>query len=69
MASALSQMDLDIIPVSKWNNYFEYPTSNAIRQWMFRNTKGFNDIVLRKVGNRNCVKISAFKQWIDDTNK
>ena len=69
MANAFSQMDLDIIPVSKWNTYFEYPTTGAIRQWIFRNTNNFNNIVIRKVGNRNCIKISAFKQWIEDTNR
>lgn len=69
MTNPLSYELLDIVPVSKWNDYVPYPTVGAIRQWIFRNTKGFNDIVIRKVGNRNCIKISAFKQWIDDTNK
>ena len=71
MTKELSQMQLalDIIPVSKWSNYFVYPTTGAIRQWIFRDTNNFNNVVIRKVGARKCIKISALSQWIEDTNK
>lgn len=63
------QNKLDIIPVSKWNKHFEYPTVGAIRQWMFKNTKKFNELVVRTVGTRKYIKISAFQQWVEETNK
>jgi len=69
MSNALSQTMLDIIPVSKWNEHFAYPTVGAIRQWMLRNTKDFNNIVLRKIGKRNYIRVSAFDQWVEDTNR
>lgn len=69
MVNSISQMELDLVPVSKWNEHFLYPTVAAIRQWMFRNTKEFNNIVVRKIGNRNYIKVSAFNQWVEDINK
>ena len=71
MVESLSpyQLDLDVLPVSLCDKYFVYPSSNTVRQWMFRNEKNFNEVVVRIVGKRKCIKISAMNQWIEDTNK
>ena len=51
----------ELIPVSKWNDYFDYPTLGALRQLIFyQNTNGFSK-VLRKMGKtRLYIKTSAF---------
>ncbi|OLA95068.1 MAG: hypothetical protein BHW64_00540 [Candidatus Melainabacteria bacterium LEY3_CP_29_8] len=32
--------NLEFVPVSKWNEYFTYPSVRAIRQYIFYNTNG-----------------------------
>lgn len=59
----------EFVPLSKFNDYFEYPSVNCIRQLRFYNTDGFNDQVIRKVGKRLYIKIQALLDWIEDTNK
>lgn len=60
----------ELIPVSKWNDYFDYPTLGALRQLIFnQNTNGFSK-VLRKMGkNRLYIKTSAFFDWVEEINK
>lgn len=59
---------LDIVPLSKWSNYFDYPSVDSLRQLRFYNTNGFNKKVIRTIGKRLYVKVSAFKDWIEETN-
>lgn len=61
--------NLEFIPVSKWNEYFTYPSVGAIRQYIFYNTNGFNDYVLRYIGKRLYIKVSSFFEWNEQTNK
>ena len=68
MANAISYGMLDIVPVSKWNEVEPYPTVGAIRQLIFKNAKNFNSAVIRVVNGRKYICVSAFKQWIADTN-
>lgn len=65
--NALSKPEL--IPVTKWNTYFDYPTLGSIRQLIFYNTDNFNDKVLRKIGKRQYIKVSEFFKWVEDTNR
>ena len=69
MANAINNEVLDIIPVSKWKEYFKFPTEGAIRQYIFNNTNNFKSVVLRVINGRQYVKVSAFNQWVEDTNK
>lgn len=56
----------EIIPLSKFNDYFPYPTIGALRQYNFYGDKnGFNKVVVR-IGKRVYIKISAFKEWIEE---
>lgn len=59
---------LDLIPLSKFTEYSKYPTVGALRQLIFYNTKGFKDKVVKIIGNRQYIKISAFQQWVEETN-
>lgn len=59
----------DLIPVSKWNEKFSYPTVGSIRQLIFYNTDNFNEKVIRKIGKRLYIKVSEFWSWIEETSK
>ena len=59
---------LDLVPLSRFNEYYDYPTVGALRQLLFYNTDGFEDKVIRRVGKRIYIKISDFKAWIEETN-
>lgn len=61
--------ETDLIPVSRWNDYYEYPTYGALRQLIFYNTNGFVDEVLRYIGKRQYIKVSSFFEWVEKTNK
>ena len=45
----MEYLQTDLIPVSKWNEYYEYPTVGAIRQLIFYNTDDFETKVVRKL--------------------
>ena len=58
----------DLIPLSKWNEYFAFPTVKAIRQYVFyKDINGF-DKVIRRVGKRIYIKVSEFQKWIENNN-
>ena len=56
---------LDLIPLSKWNEYFDYPSTAALRQLVFYNTNNFTSTVIRKIGKRLYIKLSAFTEWVE----
>ena len=61
--------NLELIPLSEWNNYYTYPTQGSLRQLVFReNSNGFNK-VLRRIGKRIYIKTSEFFKWVEETNK
>ena len=68
MTEKILEQTLDLVPLSKFNDYFKYPSVGSLRQLNFYNTYGFADKVIRKVGKRMYVKISALKSWIEETN-
>ena len=59
---------MDLVPLSKFNNYYDFPSTGALRQLQFYNTYGFTDKVIRRIGKRIYIKISALQQWIEETN-
>ena len=59
----------ELIPVSKWNEYYDFPTVGALRQLIFYKDKnGFNRVI-RIVGKRIYIKVSEFFKWVEDTNR
>ncbi len=59
----------DLIPISKWNDFYEFPTIGALRQYRFYNINNFNNYVIRKIGKRLYIKVSAFFEWIEANNE
>lgn len=54
-----------LIPVSKWNDYHDWPPPGGLRHLIhFRAANGF-DAVLRRVGRRLLIDEKAFFEWVD----
>jgi len=69
MVNENTQTTPELIPVSKWNDFYPYPSSSALRQLIFYNTNEFNNSVVRRIGKRLYLKTSAFFEWVEDSNK
>lgn len=56
-----------LIPVPKWNDYYDYPTTNGLRQLIFReHQNGFNKVI-RRIGGRVLIKEDEFFKWVENT--
>lgn len=63
-----TQKQGDLIPVTKWNLYHDYPTIGALRALIFNADKnGFNNVI-RRIGGRVLIKESAFFEWVEEIN-
>jgi len=61
--------NVKLIPVSKWNDFYPYPTVKALRQLIFfKDENGFKK-VLRKIGGRIYIVESEFFKWVEETGK
>ena len=59
----------ELIPVSRWNDFFPYPSVGSLRQYIFyAHQNGFNK-VLRRLGKRLYIKVSAFNEWVETTGQ
>lgn len=57
----------DLIPLSKFNEFYTFPTVGALRQMMFRKKNGIEKI-RRTIGTRVYISISAFDEWVKEQN-
>ena len=55
-----------LIPLSKWNAYYDYPTVLALRQLVFYNKDKFVETVIRRIGNRMYIDTDAFFKWVEE---
>ena len=63
------QKELELIPVSKWNDFYPHPTVGAIRQLIFLDTNNFKEKVIRRIGKRLYIKTPNFFEWVEENNK
>jgi len=61
MSSAKSNQ---IIPLSKWEEHFDYPTVSQLRWYNFQNTSDFNRCVVR-LGGRLYIDTTRFWEWVE----
>ena len=61
-------LDLDLVPLSRFNEHFEYPLVSTLRYHVFHNTYDFNKKVVRRFGKRLYIKISALRAWIEENS-
>ncbi len=58
-----------LIPVSKWNNYHEWPPVGGLRHLIFHaTTNGFHKVI-RKAGSRVLIDEDAFFEWVNSSKK
>jgi len=60
--------NLNLIPVSKFNDYYDYPTVGAIRQYYFYKEKYKFGNVVKKIGGRLYISIPDFNKWVEEQN-
>ncbi|NGX36400.1 MAG: hypothetical protein K1000chlam1_01246 [Candidatus Anoxychlamydiales bacterium] len=54
-----------LIPLSKWNDYHDYPTIGALRHLAFYRHKNGADKFIRNVGRRLLICEKRFFEWVD----
>lgn len=58
-----------LIPLTKWNEYHDYPPPGGLRHLVFfSKTNGF-DSVIRRIGRRVLIDEAAFFHWVEEQNK
>ena len=58
----------ELIPVSRFNDFFPYPSVGALRRCIFYSKKYKFENVIRKMGKRLYISVSAFNQWVKDNS-
>lgn len=54
------------IPVTKWNDYFDWPTEKGLRYLIFKaKEKGFEKVIKRPAG-RILIDVEQFHQWVEN---
>lgn len=57
-----------LIPVTKWNDYYDYPKLGGLRALIFNEHINGFDKVVRRIGRRVLIKEDAFFQWVEENN-
>ena len=58
----------NLIPVTKWNDYYDFPTIGGLRALIFNAKKNGFDKVIRRIGGRVLIKEDAYFQWVEEQN-
>lgn len=57
-----------LIPLSKWNDYYDFPSVGSLRQYVFHNTNSFVDKVVKRIGKgRLYIDVDAFFKWVNSS--
>ncbi|MCB2213008.1 hypothetical protein KQI52_12920 [bacterium] len=57
-----------LIPLTSWNDTYEWPTVGALRQYVFYAHENGFDKVIRRVGRRVLIDEAEFFRWVDERN-
>ena len=64
----MSSNETRLIPVTKWNDYYDYPTIGGLMALIFNADKnGFNKVI-RRIGSRVLLNEQAFFDWVEEIN-
>ena len=55
-----------LIPLSKWNDYHDYPTVSALRHLVFFEEQNNFSKVLRRLGKRIYICEKSFFDWVSE---
>jgi len=57
-----------LIPVTKWNDYYDFPKLGGLRALIFNEHKnGFHKVV-RRIGRCVLIKEDEFFKWVEENN-
>ncbi len=59
----------DLIPLSRFGDYYPYPSVGALRQYIFYAEKYNFGKVYKKIANRIYISISEFNRWVIEQNQ
>lgn len=63
-----SQQKTRLIPVTKWNEYHQWPPIGGLRHLIFNEkTNGFSKVI-RRCGRRVLIDEAAYFAWIEKQN-
>lgn len=63
-----STLKTRLIPVTKWNEYHQWPPVGGLRHLIFYAADNGFDKVIRRCGRRVLIDEAAFFQWMEDQN-
>jgi len=55
-----------LIPVTKWNEYHDWPPIGGLRHLVFNEERNGFSKVVRRVGRRVLLDEAAFFEWVDE---
>jgi len=65
---AIKEEQNRLIPVTKWNDYYDWPPIGGLRSLIFNEHKnGFNKVI-RRVNRRVLIDEKAFFDWVNEKN-
>ena len=56
----------ELIPLSRWNDYFPHPSKNAMYQYNFYGHRNGFSKVVRRIGKRIYISVSDFFEWVNN---
>ena len=59
----------NLIAVSQWNRYHDFPTVGALRNLIFFADRNGIDKCVRKIGGRLYIEETAFFEWVEERSK
>lgn len=68
MSNSNNPLNTRLIPLSKWNDYHDYPTVPALRHLVFFEEQNNFSKVLRRLGKRIYIDEKSFFEWVDEQN-
>jgi hypothetical protein len=57
-----------LIPVTEWNRFHVWPTTNGLRYYIFNAEFNGFDKVINRVGRRLLIDEEAFFTWVKEQN-
>ena len=63
-----TQSKTRLIPVTKWNEYHQWPPVGGLRHLIFYAADNGFDKVIRRCGRRVLIDEAAFFQWMEEQN-
>jgi hypothetical protein len=67
--SILEKNKTRFIPVTRWNEYHDWPSQAALRYYIFNAKINNFDSVTKRVGRRVLLDESAFFAWIENSGQ